>query len=99
MTPRDCAKDLIRVYVERGDSVEQLAAGMLGVVSDKYDAQIGGYAATPECDLEADIWKPVKLKRFQLAVTEIKGKACLHIFDLYELYAEIKNGFEQKTLF
>lgn len=98
MTARECAKELIRAYVERGDPVESLAAGMLGYASDDYHAQIGGYAATPECDLEAGIWKPVKLKRTQLAVTEFNGKACLHIFDLYQLYDEIKNG-EQMSLF
>jgi len=98
MTARDCAKDLIRAYVERGDSVESLADGMLGYASSEYHAQIGSYAATPECDLEAGIWKPVKLKRTQLAVTEINGTACLHIFDLYALYDEIRNG-EQMSLF
>ena len=43
MTAREAAKDLIRGYVERGDSRESLADGCLGYAGSDYYASIGGY--------------------------------------------------------
>ena len=38
------AKDLIRSYVLRGDSLKSLKDGQGGASSDEYSASIGGYA-------------------------------------------------------
>ena len=92
MTARDCAKDLIRHYVERGDAAQDLVAGGLGCACGEYWANIGGYARITTDD------EPVKLKRHQIAVTQINREECLHIFDLYELYDEIKHGEQQSLL-
>lgn len=79
VTARDAAKDLVRAYVLRGDSIESLKAGMLGSWNDEYHAQIGGYV------------NGKKNRADQIAVLELNGKKVSEIFSLKELYDEIKN--------
>ncbi len=97
-SPRELAKAFIQPYVLRGDSSEQLAAGMMGSASADYHAQIGGYAVLPGHDTPAD-FQTVPLRRRELAITRIGGEACLHRFSLDELVAEIRQGIEQPRLF
>jgi len=40
---KDAAKNLIRVYVVRGDSIESLKAGQGGCACDEFRGSIGGY--------------------------------------------------------
>ena len=42
-TAYEAAIDLIKRYVERGDSLESLRSGQMGRVTDEYSAEIGGY--------------------------------------------------------
>ncbi len=86
MTAREAAKKLIRSYVLRGDTLESLAAGMLGSFGGEYDAQIGGYIFN-------NFQKPgqvsKKLGRYQIGVSEVNGVECIEIFPLHEIYHEI----------
>jgi len=84
-TPRDIAKDFIRRYVERGDSVESLATGEMGRAGADYWAQIGGSVYHP-----TDRERPLKLRRQELAITRVAREPCLHRFSLAELHAEIR---------
>ena len=38
-----CAKHMIRPYVERGETIKQLKAGMLGSYNENYRCSISGY--------------------------------------------------------
>lgn len=92
MTPREAAKDLIRVYVERGDSFEHLKASYLGAYCEEYSAHIGGYVG--------DLPNLVKIKSDEIGVEKINGRTITpQIFSLRELYEEIKLGKEQVSLF
>lgn len=83
MSARDCAKDLIRVYVIRGDTLESLAHGHMGSFSSRYHAKIGGLVPAGEGkSRDIGCWK--------LAVTRIGKQECCEIFSLRELYAEIQ---------
>ncbi len=84
--PRDYAKDMLRVYVTRGESVEQLAASQLGHYGPDYCAQIGGYAYHPVDDRG---YPKVRLGRQEVAVTEIARRPCLHRYPLSALHEEI----------
>jgi hypothetical protein len=101
MTAREAAKDFIRGYVLRGETIMQLAAGMLGSFGGEYDAQIGGYMFN-------NFQKPDqisrKIGRYQIGVSEVNGIECLEIFSLHEIYNEILKEKqlgkqEQLTLF
>ncbi len=86
MTAREAAKKLIRVYVLRGDTIEQLASGMLGSFGGEYDAQIGGYIFN---NFQKSNQVSKKLGRYQIGVSEINGVECMEIFSLHEIYNEI----------
>lgn len=82
MTARDAAKDLIRQYVLRGDTIEQLVAGGMGCWCPRYQAQIGGYACPddgPPCR---------RIGARQIAAKVPGGKH--EFFSLAELMAEIR---------
>jgi hypothetical protein len=83
-TARDCAKDLIRFYVRRGDAIDDLAHGHTGSSNNTYHAHIGGLVRQPGAARTRDIgcWK--------LAVTRVGQQECCEIFDLCELYQEIQ---------
>ncbi|MHB8581200.1 MAG: hypothetical protein ACYDA4_15260 [Ignavibacteriaceae bacterium] len=91
LTPREAAKDLIRAYVERGDSLESLQYGFMGTYSD-YHAQIGGYAG--------ELPNLIKVKPDKIAVDYVNGQGIEpQIFSLKELFYEIKSGVRQPALF
>jgi hypothetical protein len=92
LTPRESAKDLIMVYVERGDSLESLIGSFLGAHCSEYSAQIGGFVG--------ELPNLKKVKSNQIAVDYIDGKHIEpQIFSLVELFNEIKLGLNQQTLF
>ena len=80
-TAREAAKDLIRSYVERGDTVDQLARGRTGSYSDEYCAQIGGYVDGKNIGNQKIIVRKVKNKKFEPP----------EIFSLQKIFDEIKN--------
>lgn len=98
-TPRDAAKDLIRWYVERGCSEEYLRNSHMGHAGPAYVAQIAGIV----WDLAAG---PDVARRFgpdKIGVEEVAGVKCCVIFNLHELYEEIKrelagDGAEQMSM-
>lgn len=42
-TSEGVAKDMLRVYIERGETIQQIKAGQLGVYGDDYKASVGGF--------------------------------------------------------
>ena len=92
LNPREAAIDLIRVYVERGNSLDSLRAGQLGCCGEDYSACIGGYAG--------ELPDLVKVKSDKIAVSKIKGQIIEpQIFSLKELFDELKSGVRQPALF
>ena len=59
---KELAKRMLRPYVERGDTQEQLAHGGLGRCGPGYDVHIGGYIARK------------RLSPYQIAVESVKGR-------------------------
>jgi hypothetical protein len=99
MTPLDAAKDFLRPYVARGDSVATLAASRLRTVDAPYAAQIGGVAR----DLTGRLWV---LESHGLAVTRIGTARVWARFTLDDVYRQIQrdegnegNGERQGRLF
>lgn len=86
MTAREAAKSLIRAYVLRGDTVESLAAGMLGSFGGACDAQIGGYIFN---NFQKPDQVSRKLGRYQIGVSEVDSVECMEIFPLTVIYNEI----------
>ena len=88
MTARECAKDLIRFYVLRGDSIHSLWESRLGHAGKEYCAQIGGrifnHFQTPH-ETHRDVG------RYQIGVYEVAGNECLAVFSLIELYRKIQD--------
>jgi len=82
-SPRDLAKDLIRVYVLRGDTLHSLQAGQQGASCSEYSAHIGGYGIKPD----------------RIVVSRFQGQEMKELYSLKELYNEIKNERLQLTLF
>ena len=89
MTAREAAKQLIRDYVERGDSIESLAKGYLGYCGDNYNAHIGGYMWR-DADLNTPNGKPFKhLSIYQIGVERVDRFEVMEVFSLKEIYNEI----------
>lgn len=44
VSAKDAARDLIKSYVLRGDTIEDIKQGQTGALSPEYAAQVGGYA-------------------------------------------------------
>ena len=79
-TAVEAAKDLIRSYVLRGDTLKSLMSGRLGVGGGTYSANIGGYVDGKSIGAN------------KIIVTELSGKEIKpEIFDLEKLYNEIKS--------
>jgi hypothetical protein len=86
MTARACAKDLIKTYVLRGDSIVSLACGCMGSYSDRYHAQIGGYIFNK---FGKDGETKRKLTNHQIGIERIGDEEILAVFSLEEIYREI----------
>ena len=90
VTPRDLAKELLRPYVERGDSLDFIIDGHMGRSTADSSVQIG-----------PTIWTDGKRRDYpptQIVVTEFAGQACLHVFSVAELVAELKAPARQRSL-
>jgi len=85
--PRDYARDLIEVYVLRGESLEQLRRGQMGYANSEYWASIGGYM------------NGKKYTTDKIIVSKINGEDCEYVFDLKDIYNEIKSGTQELNLF
>jgi hypothetical protein len=77
---RDAAKQLIRGYVERGDTINDFKKSWLGHCSNEYVANIGGYADDK------------KYSNDKILVTEVNNKKIkpAAVFTLREIYEEVK---------
>ena len=76
-TARDAAKDHLRAYVLRGDSLKSLIDGQGAQLSNEYHVHTGGYH------------EGKKMKPDDIFVTELNGKPIFEKFKLKELYDEI----------
>ena len=85
-TAREAAIDMIRGSVERGDTLESLKSGLMGVFSDEYRANIGGYING----------KNIGSNKIQVSHLNGKELAKPEIFSLEELYKEIKTQKKEK---
>ncbi len=84
VTARQAAAHLIMLYVARGDSVEDLAAGGMGAGGRAWCAQIGGYLRSHDNTRlirTIDCW--------HIGVTDVAGVACLEVFPLRTVYDEL----------
>src|SRR3990167_2591844 len=85
-TAKGAAIDMIRVSVERGDSLKSLKDGLLGVSGDEYKASIGGYVNG----------KNIGNNKIQVSYLNGEELAKPEIFSLEELYKEIKSQKKEK---
>lgn len=96
MTALEAAKDLIRIYVLRGDSLESLVEGGMGRWGPQYRASIGGYACPDDPTAQCR-----KLTGRQIAARPA-GATDWEIFSLPTLYdqirAEMTSGYQQVGL-
>jgi len=97
-SPREFAKSMLAPYIERGDSVESIIAGHMGVGGGGYSAHVGGYVVKTNKDPDMRKWKSTAIKSTEVAVSEFAGQEVCHIFNIYELAQEIKNKTKQLTL-
>jgi len=84
-TARDAAKDLIRVYVLRGDSLDYIKKRQGGAYGTEYHAQIGGYL------------NGKSLGSNKIIVSQLNGKDISEVFSLEELFNEILDEKKPKT--
>ncbi|MFZ2881571.1 MAG: hypothetical protein WA019_00705, partial [Candidatus Moraniibacteriota bacterium] len=84
-TPIDAAKDLIREYVLRGDTIGQMRSGGLGVSGGGNSASIGGYL------------NGKKISNENIIVEKLNGKVVNEVFPLKRIFEEIKNEKQPKT--
>ncbi len=82
MTPRDAAKALIRAYVLRGDSVDDLKRSLMGSANAAFHAQIGGSVAVDGARR--------KVRSDQIGVARVGTEPVGDIFSLASLYQEIR---------
>jgi hypothetical protein len=86
MNPKEVAVNLIKVYVERGDSIKGLKSGLMGSFSSDSRSSISG-------------WKEGKhYSSDYILVERVNGEECFEVFKLKELYEEIKNPSRQVSL-
>lgn len=81
-TPREVAKDFIRAYVARGDSLKSLRDGQMGESNkDGHSISIGGYI------------NGKKISTDKIVVEQINGKKLKtpYVVSLREVYAELKD--------
>lgn len=89
MTAREAAKDLIRVYVLRGDSIEQLVAGGMARLWPEYCAQIGGSICPDDISPDRpDDWRRCRKIGARQVAARVPGGEW-GVFPLEQLYAEI----------
>ena len=99
MTPKEAAIDLIRAYVERGDTLESLRAGQMGCYGDDYKASIGGSIFpidTRKCTMKELLEIPKerikKVGNDKILVERFSGKLVNEVFSLQEIFSIIKQN-------
>jgi hypothetical protein len=89
MTARQAAKDLIRVYVLRGDSIEQLVAGGMGSWGRDYCTHISGSICPDDVSVDKPgDWRLCRKINARQVAARVPG-AEWAVFRLEQLYAEI----------
>lgn len=80
------AINLIKVYVERGDSLRDLKSGLMGSFSSDSHASISG-------------WKKGKhYSSDYILVERVNSEECFEVFKLKDIYEEIKTPSKQVAL-
>lgn len=85
MTAQDLAIKLIKVYVERGDTIASLKAGYGGYGCTEFSASIGGYL------------NGKAVTNDYIIVSRINNEECAYTFKLEDIYNLIK--IKQTSLF
>lgn len=80
MTPREAAINFIKPYVDRGDTIEDLKSSRMGHMEKGLWVEIGGYV------------NHKNIGSNKILVKELNGKIINEVFNLTELYNEIKKG-------
>lgn len=78
-TPEGVAKDLIRAYVERGDTIESLRLGQMGFAGDGTMVSIGGYVDGK------------KIGTDKIVIEKIGGKVVNKVIPLKQIFDQIKS--------
>lgn len=89
LAARDAAREHIRVYVERGDSLDDLRESPHGSYSGDRQVVIGS-SGVFGCR--------AKFGTDSITVTRVNGVACCHCFRLSDIYAEVRSGMRQAGL-
>ena len=102
LTPREAAKRLIRTYVLRGETQEQLRNSHMGSWNSEYRASIGGACFRVTEDGKFETVR--QFKTSQIGVTRIADEVVCEIFPLKDIYEEIQRdndptAHRQITLF
>lgn len=87
-TAKRAAIDLIRAYVERGDSLKSIQGGYLGSYSPEYHASIGGMIFLSDKSGES----VKKIPPTKILVKTIGSKTVNKVFSLKDIYDEIKSA-------
>jgi len=95
LTPRAAAKDLIRQSVHRGDSLDSVRAAKLEMYSTLYSAGIGRSIVAYEGN-RVVVTRAVS--EDEIGVSSVSMRRCEQVFPLPELYAEVKQEFEETLL-
>lgn len=83
-TPLEAAAELIRYYVERGDSSASLRRGGMGTFTSSWGAMIGGYPwSGPDAHKK-------KYGNDKILVHRLKGKDCSYVVPMKEAIKFIK---------
>ena len=85
---RNAAKDFLRPYVERGDSLESLLQSQEKCERAEYSAQICGTVTWRD--------KPRSIPNDKVVVTKVNGVPYFEIFPLKQLYKEIKQEIAEE---
>lgn len=78
---------MIKFYVLRGDTYEDLKSGYMGEHGRDFSASISGYICGKNYGND------------KILVNELNGKKVNAVFSLREIFNEIKRGYRQLVLF
>lgn len=95
MTSKEAAIDLIRVYVERGDTLDQLRRGQMGSYNSEYGASIGGSIFPAEYHdriMECPNHLINKVPSTKILVERVGDKVVNEVFTLESIFNLIKNS-------
>jgi hypothetical protein len=93
------AMDFIKVYVIRGDSVDDLAKGCGGRFGWDGKVQIGGYihAGVERYGDISEKWQPgmklKKLKADEIGVEQVGSERCCEVFKLIDVFRAVEDKY------